>query len=372
MAEETIKTCLHDHHVALGALMSPFGGFDMPIQYSSIEEEHRAVREHCGVFDVSHMGEVIVSGEDATAFVNYIFSNDVSRAADGQCLYGMMLNEDGGVVDDLLVYRFNHERYLLVINASNIEKDEQWILARHADHNPAGGFFRVDLELVSDVVSELAVQGPDAEKVVEEVLGIPCADIAFYHFRETVFAGHKILISRTGYTGEDGFEIYGEDADIIAMWEALMTSKRCVPCGLGCRDTLRFEVGLPLYGDELADDITPVEACLTMFVKLDKAPFMGSEAVARQKAEGAPRKLVGLELEDRAVPRHGYEVLDMEGNTVGHITTGYHALSVDKSVAMALVDSRVAAMGTPLQVRIRRKVFPCKVVKKQFYKKSYK
>ena len=353
--------------------MSPFGGFDMPIQYSSIEDEHQAVRQRCGVFDVSHMGEIIVSGPDATQFVNYIFSNDVSRAADGQCLYGMMLNEHGGVVDDLLVYRFNEHRYLLVINASNIEKDEEWIQSRLSDMNPEGeGFFRVDLELVSEVVSELAIQGPDAENVVEEVLGLKCADLKFYTFRELTFAGHPVLISRTGYTGEDGFEVYGEDADIVAMWEALMASRRCAPCGLGCRDTLRFEVGLPLYGDELADDITPVEAGLTMFVKLDKPSFIGRDAVARQKAEGAPRKVVGLELTDRAIPRHGYEVLDTDGNVVGSVTTGYHGLSVDKSIAMALVDARVAALDTPLQVRIRRRTFPCRVVRKQFYKKSYK
>ncbi|MDE5941736.1 MAG: glycine cleavage system aminomethyltransferase GcvT [Muribaculaceae bacterium] len=372
--EENKKTCLYDRHVAQGALMSPFGGFDMPIQYRGIIEEHNAVRNACGVFDVSHMGEVIVTGRDATRFVNYIFSNDVTPASAGQCLYGMMLNADGGVVDDLLVYKFSETKYLLVINASNIAKDEAWIEERMNDDNPdtPGHPFRVDVEMVSDVTSELAVQGPEAEKVVGEVLGIGCSDLTFYTFKETTFKGHDILISRTGYTGEDGFEIYGADGDIVAMWDLLMESGRCEPCGLGCRDTLRFEVGLPLYGDELADDITPVEACLTMFVKLDKAPFMGRDKVAAQKAAGAPRKLVGIELADRAVPRHGYEVLDTDGEVVGHVTTGYQSISVGKSIAMALVDSRYAALGTPLGVRIRRKVFPCVVVGKKFYKKSYK
>ena len=353
--------------------MSPFGGFDMPIQYSSIEEEHRAVRTACGVFDVSHMGEVIVTGPDATEFVNYIFTNDVSKAADGQCLYGMMLHEDGGVVDDLLVYRFNENKYLLVINAANIAKDEEWIQSHLSDRRPDGkGFFHVDLELISEVTSELAIQGPEAEKVVEEVLGIQCADLKFYTFKETTFEGKPVLISRTGYTGEDGFEVYATDAEIEAMWDKLMASGRCAPCGLGCRDTLRFEVGLPLYGDELADDITPVEAGLSMFVKLDKPYFLGREAIAKQKAEGPKRRIVGLELTDRAVPRHGYEVLDADGNVVGAVTTGYHGLSVDKSIAMAMVDARCAALDTPLQVRIRRKTFPCRVVRKQFYKKSYK
>ena len=372
--EENKKTCLYDRHVALGALMSPFGGFDMPIQYRGIVEEHNAVRNACGVFDVSQMGEVIVTGDDATRFVNYIFSNDVTKAVDGQCLYGMMLNAEGGVVDDLLVYRFSENRYLLVINASNIAKDEAWIVERMNDDNPEtpGKPFSVDVEMISDVTGELAVQGPEAEKVVEEVLGIACADLTFYTFKETVFNDHDILISRTGYTGEDGFEIYGAEDDIVVMWDRLMESGRCEPCGLGCRDTLRFEVGLPLYGDELADDITPVEACLTMFVKLDKAPFMGRDKVAAQKQEGAKRKLVGLELADRAIPRHGYDVLNEADEVVGQVTTGYHSISTDKSIAMALVDSRCAALGTPLKVRIRKKTFPCTVTGKKFYKKSYK
>lgn len=372
--DEIKKTSLHGHHVAQGALMSPFGGFDMPIQYKGIVEEHNAVRTACGVFDVSHMGEVMISGEDATRFVNYIFSNNVTPAAPGQCLYGMMLNDAGGVVDDLLVYKFTENKYLLVINASNIAKDEAWITERSCDDNPdsPGSPFRVTVDKISGVVDELAVQGPEAEKVVEDVLGIPCADLTFYTFKEAQFDGHEILISRTGYTGEDGFEIYGKSADIIEMWQRLMASGRCEPCGLGCRDTLRFEVGLPLYGDELAEDITPVEACLTMFVKLDKAPFMGRDAITAQKASGAPRKLVGLELQDRAIPRHGYDVLNESDEVIGHVTTGYHSISTDKSIAMALVETAYAATGTPLKVRIRKKTFPCTVVGKKFYKKSYK
>lgn len=359
------KTCLHQHHVDLGAQMSPFGGFDMPIQYKGIVEEHNAVRNACGVFDVSHMGEVAITGPDAERYVNYIFSNDVSGAPVGQCFYGMMLNQNGGVVDDLLVYKRGEESYFLVINASNIEKDVDWIRS-----NREG--FNVEIDHLSDALGELAIQGPDAEKVVTEVLGIECADLTFYTFKELEYDGKHVIISRTGYTGEDGFEIYTDHELTIKFWERLLASGRVEPCGLGCRDTLRFEVGLPLYGDELADDITPVEAGLTMFVKLDKPEFIGKEAIIVQKNNGAKRKIVGLELLDRAIPRHGYEVLNENDEVVGSITTGYHAISVDKSVAMALVDSKYASLDTPLKVRIRRKTFPAIVVKKKFYKKSYK
>ncbi|MDE7120154.1 MAG: glycine cleavage system aminomethyltransferase GcvT [Muribaculaceae bacterium] len=363
---ETIKkTCLHDRHVAQGAMMSPFAGYDMPIEYAGIVDEHQAVRTACGVFDVSHMGEVDITGPDAEKFVNRIFTNDVAGAPTGQCFYGMMLHPDGGVVDDLLVYKRGENHFLLVINAANIAKDEAWILenAKGAD---------VVVDCMSERVSELAVQGPKAEEVVGQVLGIECADLAFYTFREFDTDGHHVIISRTGYTGEDGFEIYSDDQYIISVWDRLMASGRCQPCGLGSRDTLRFEVGLPLYGDELADDITPVEAGLSMFVKLDKTDMIGRDAIARQKEEGPARKCVGLELADRAIPRHGYEVLNDNDEVIGHVTTGYHSISVGKSIAMALVDARYAARGTELKVRIRRKTFPCVVVPKKFYKKSYK
>lgn len=360
------KTCLHDRHVELGATMSPFAGFDMPIEYSGIVEEHEAVRRGCGVFDVSHMGEVNISGHDAERFVNYLFSNDVAGAPVGKVFYGMMLNRDGGVVDDLLVYKRGDENFFLVINASNIDKDVAWI-----EGNAAG--FDVEIINLSDDLGEIAVQGPEAELVLEQVLGIACRELEFYTFKESELDGAHILVSRTGYTGEDGFEIYAGHATVRQLWDELMESGRAVPCGLGCRDTLRFEVGLPLYGDELADDITPVEACLSMFVKLDKPePFIGKEVVMRQKAEGAPRKLVGLEINDRAIARHGYEVLNDNDEVIGHVTTGYRGISVDKSIAAALVDIRYAAMGTQLKVKIRRKVFPATVVSRKFYKKSYK
>ena len=355
------RTCLYDKHVALGALISPFGGFDMPIQYTNIIDEHQAVRQACGVFDVSHMGEVLISGADACRYVNHIFTNDVTTIANGQILYGMMCYEDGGVVDDLLVYKEAADRYFLVINASNIDKDWAWI------QQQANGY-DVTLENQSDAYGELAVQGPQAEAVMEEVLGIPCKELTFYTFKHV----GDVLVSRTGYTGEDGFEIYANAAYINRCWDLLMASGRCKPCGLGCRDTLRFEVGLPLYGDELSAEITPIMAGLGMFVKSDKAEFIGKEALAKQKAEGPAKKLVGIELADKAIPRHGYPVLNMQAEQVGEVTTGYHCLSVDKSMCMALVDAPYSKLDTELQIQIRKKVFPGKVVKKQFYSKNYK
>ncbi|MBO5549563.1 MAG: glycine cleavage system aminomethyltransferase GcvT [Prevotella sp.] len=361
MEQQTNKrTCLYDKHVALGALISPFGGFDMPIQYTNIIDEHQTVRQACGVFDVSHMGEVLVSGADACRYVNHIFTNDVTTIADGQILYGMMCYEDGGVVDDLLVYKEAADCYFLVINASNIDKDWAWIQQQSQGYD-------VSLENLSDSYGELAVQGPQAEAVMEDVLGIPCKELTFYTFKHV----GDVLVSRTGYTGEDGFEIYASADYVNRCWDDLMVSGRCKPCGLGCRDTLRFEVGLPLYGDELSEEITPIMAGLGMFVKLDKAEFIGREALARQKADGPARKLVGIELADKAIPRHGYAVLK-DGEAIGEVTTGYHSISVDKSVCMALIDACYAKLDTEVQVQIRKKVFPGKVVKKQFYNKNYK
>lgn len=363
------KTCLYDRHVALGALMSPFGGFIMPIQYTNITDEHNAVRQHCGVFDVSHMGEVRITGPEAERFVQHIFTNDVAGAPVGQIYYGMMCYPNGGTVDDLLVYKMGDNDFFLVINAANIDKDVEWMQQQMQG-------FDIRFEHQSDYYGQLAVQGPEAEAVVEEVLGLPCKELKFYTAKTLDVAdgdeGETIIISRTGYTGEDGFEIYGSHEFTQKAWDKLLESGRCKPCGLGCRDTLRFEVGLPLYGDELSADITPVMAGLSIFVKLDKEEFIGKEALAEQKANGAPARIIGIELADKAIPRHGYPVLNEAGEQVGEVTTGYHCLSVDKSVCMALVKSEFAKLGTPLQVQIRKKVFPGTVVKKQFYNKSYK
>ena len=363
MEENLIKTGLHERHVALGALMSPFGGFDMPIQYSSIVEEHNAVRNNVGVFDVSHMGEVRIKGKDAYKYVSHIFCNDVTGAPDGQIFYGMMCYENGGVVDDLLVYKVNEEEYFLVINASNIDKDFAWI-----QKNAEG--YDVTVENQSDYYGEVAVQGPKAEAILIKLLNFPLDEIAFYNFKTFAINGEDVIISRTGYTGEDGFEVYGSHDFTRKIWDMLM-KEGVAPCGLGCRDTLRFEVGLPLYGHELTADITPIEASLSMFARLEKPEFIGKEALEKQKAEGVTRRIVGIELEGKAVPRQGYPV-EVNGEVVGEVTTGYNSISTGKSVAMAMVKKEYAKLGTPVEIRIRKKTFPGIVVKKRFYEKNYK
>ena len=360
---ENKRTCLYDKHVALGALISPFGGFDMPIQYTNIVDEHNAVRKACGIFDVSHMGEVLVTGAESEAFVNYIFTNDIKDAPDGKIFYGMMCHPTGGVVDDLLVYKMAPQRYFLVINASNIDKDVAWIMEQSKK-------FDVVVENQSEKYGEVAVQGPKTEEIVERILGIECSDLTFYTCKEVECNGETIIISRTGYTGEDGFEIYASHAFTNAVWDKLVGSGEGKPCGLGCRDTLRFEVGLPLYGDELTDEITPLEAGLGMFAKLDK-DFIGRDALAAQKAEGLKRKIVGIELKDKAIPRHGYEV-EADGKVIGVVTTGFNSISTGKSVCMAMVDIEYTKLDTEVAVRIRKKVFPGVVTKKRFYDKNYK
>lgn len=358
------RTCLYERHIKLGAKMVSFGGFEMPIQYTDIADEHVAVRTACGVFDVSHMGEVLVTGPEAERFVQHIFTNDVANAPVGKIFYGMMLHPNGGTIDDLLVYKEGDERFFLVINAANIDKDYAWI----SEQVKA---FDCVAENQSEYYGQLAVQGPKAEAVVEKVLELPCAELAFYTFKKMQVGEETIIVSRTGYTGEDGFEIYASHDLIRQMWDKLIESGEAKPCGLGCRDTLRFEVGLPLYGDELTDELSPIEAGLGMFVKVEKEDFIGKEAVARQKAEGVTRKIVGIELEGRAIPRHGYEVVADE-EVIGHVTTGYNSISTGKSVCMALIDIRYAKLGTPVQVRIHKKLQPGVVIKKRFYDKNYK
>ncbi len=363
--EENLKTtCLYDKHVALGAKMSPFAGFMMPIQYSSITEEHLAVRQAAGMFDVSHMGEVFVSGPDAEAFVNHIFTNEIRGFEPGKVLYGMMLYPEGGVVDDLLVYReFVPDHFLLVVNAANIDKDYAWMLEQAKGYN-------VQIDNQSEQWGQIAVQGPGAEKVLVDLGFADAAALTFYTYCEGTYQGERMVLSRTGYTGEDGFEIYTSHAGIQDLWDRLLAAG-VTPCGLGCRDTLRFEAGLPLYGDELSAEITPVEAGLGMFCKYDKE-FIGREALLRQKAEGTQKKLVGIEIFDKAIPRAGYPVELEDGTQVGVVTTGYHSISLDKSICFALVQTAYSALDTPLYVHIRKKVFPGKVVKKRFYQTNYK
>ena len=366
MEENLKKTCLYDSHVALGAKMSPFAGFMMPIQYTSITDEHNAVRHKVGMFDVSHMGEIFVSGPDAEKFVNHIFTNEIRGFGPGKVLYGMMLHPDGGVVDDLLVYReFEPDHFLLVVNAANIDKDYEWIMAQTAG-------FDVKVVNESDTWGQIALQGPEAEKVITEVLGFAkAAGLEFYTYYEAEWKGSRMIVSRTGYTGEDGFEIYTSIEGTQEIWKILLDAG-VVPCGLGCRDTLRFEAGLPLYGDELSDTITPVEAGLGMFCKLDKEEFIGKDVLVRQKAEGPERKLVGIEIEDKAIPRATYPVETEDGTQIGVVTTGYHSISLDKSICFAMVQTAYSKLGTQVFIRIRKKVFPGIVVKKRFYQTNYK
>ena len=364
MENENIKkTCLNAQHRSQGAKMVEFGGFDMPLEYAGIVEEHNAVRQHCGVFDVSHMGEFLVSGPEALRFVNHIFTNDISALQAGHIAYGMMLHDNGGTVDDLLVYACGGGKYLLVVNAANIDKDFAYVTG-HAKG------YGVEVRNLSDSCAQIAVQGPESEAVVEEVLGLTCKELVFYTVKTLEVNGETVIVSRTGYTGEDGFEIYASHALINNMWDSLMASGRCKPCGLGCRDTLRFEVGLPLYGDELSDEISPIMAGLGMFCKLDKEEFIGRDALIKQKQEGVSKRLRGIELQGNAVPRHGYTVLK-DGQPVGEVTTGYRLISVDKSCAVALVDASVQ-MGDTVEVQIRKKTFPGIITKKKFYDKHYK
>ena len=383
MEENLLKTCLYDKHVALGALMSPFGGFIMPIQYTNIIEEHNAVRQRAGMFDVSHMGEIFVSGPDAERFVNHIFINNVTGIPDGKILYGMMLYPGGTVVDDLLVYKeFEPDKYLLVVNASNIAKDYEWICSQKEG-------FDVEIVNASDSWGEIALQGPEAEKFAVETLGLaPAAELGFYTYYEAQWPvrhseltpchselveespSHRMIVSRTGYTGEDGFEIYCSHEAINHIWDKLLEAG-VTPCGLGCRDTLRFEAGLPLYGHELSDEITPLEAGLGMFAKVKEKDFIGRDALVAQKEAGLTRKIVGIELQDKAIPRAGYPV-EVDGVQVGEVTTGYRSISTDRSVCVAMVDKAYTELGTPVEIRIRKKVFPGIVTKKRFYETNYK
>lgn len=346
--------------------MSPFGGFDMPIQYSGIIDEHHAVRTNVGVFDVSHMGEIFISGADSEKFINHIFTNDIKGMQDGKILYGMMLYPNGATVDDLLVYKeFEADKYLLVVNASNIDKDYAWML-----ENSKG--YDVVIDNQSDIWGQIAVQGPAAENAVCEILGYKeAAELKFYEFLNACTNGQRVILSRTGYTGEDGFEIYAPIELTRDFWKKLMAAG-VKPCGLGCRDTLRFEAGLPLYGDELSAEISPVMAGLSMFCKLDKSEFIGKEAIAAQKANGVGRKIVGIELADNAIPRAGYPIELEDGSVIGVVTTGYHSISLDKSLAFALVDSQYSALGTELLIRVRKRTFAGKVIKKRFYQTNYK
>lgn len=361
------KTALYDEHVIAGGKIIDFAGWALPVQYEGIIEEHEAVRNAAGMFDVSHMGEVDVTGPDAFAFVQNLVTNDVSTLENHQILYAMMCYETGGVVDDLLVYKFAEDHFYLVINASNVTKDFEWM------QKQAEGF-NVTLVNQSDEVSEIAIQGPLAQEILQKVVDVDLAEIKFFYCnRNVMIDGAKCLVSRTGYTGEDGFEVYTDYASIAKVWRKLMevgTPMGLKPTGLGCRDTLRFEATLPLYGNEIDQDITPLEAGLGFFVKLGKENFIGKEALVAQKEAGLPRKTVGFEME-KGIPRHGYEVLAGD-EVIGIVTTGYFSPTLKKNIGLALIDSKYGEMGSELGIRVRKNVFPATVISKRFYQKNYK
>jgi len=354
------KTVLHDHHVEAGAKMVDFAGFHMPIQYTSIKDEHVQVREKAGIFDVSHMGEIEITGKEAQYLVDKVFTNNVLEMKDLQINYGMMLYDNGTVVDDLLVYKYHDEHFLLVVNASNIVKDFEWI----NDHND----FDCTVFNISDEISEIALQGPLAEKVLSEFTDYELNKLTFFTFDRFNAFNESCLISRTGYTGEDGFEIYASHASIIKIWETLMKHDDVLPIGLGARDTLRFEAALPLYGNELSDSITPVEAGLNFAVDYNK-DFIGSEVVKKQKANKPTRRIVGLTLNDKGILRHGYDVYH-EDQKIGVITTGYKSPSVSEAVAMAMIDKPYDKIGTNVTIEVRNKRLKATVRNKKFYQKN--
>lgn len=365
--QTTLKTTpLHSRHLEAGAKMVPFAGWDMPLEYSGIEPEHRAVREHAGLFDVSHMGRIIISGPDSPRFIGRVFTGDVDAMEAGDVVYGFLLNPDGGIIDDVVLYKVSDAMYYFVVNASNADKALDWL----NDNRRKDKAFCIRS---TDLYAQIALQGPEAEEILSEAMDLDLSDLGFYRFLLTRHAGNEIVVSRNGYTGEDGFELYAVPEIILPLWDKLLATGRVTPCGLGCRDTLRFEAGLPLYGNELGEDITPLEAGLGCFVKLDKkGDFIGREAIARQKAEGPKRKLVGLELKGPGIARHGYPVTDSEGREVGHVTTGYLSPTLGKAFAFAMVDASHAALGTELAVSVRRRSIPATVVKKRFYTPRYK
>lgn len=360
------KTPLYEMHSKLGGKIIDFAGWQLPVQYAGILEEHRQVRNAAGLFDVSHMGRIMVKGKDAEKFLNKILTNNITVAKDNQAVYSPMCYSHGGVIDDLLVYRFNQEKYLAVVNASNTEKDLDWF-----KENLEG---QVEITDISGKTAQLAIQGPNAEEILKKLTNEDLSEIKFYYFKDNVqLAGIDTLISRTGYTGEDGFEIYLNAADAVKLWEELLkkgAEKGLVPVGLGARDTLRFEAALPLYGHELSEEITPLEAGLGWFVKLSKQDFIGKDALARQKEKGMSRVLVGFEMVDRGIPRNGYEVFT-DGEKIGYVTTGGFAPSLEKNIGLALVETGYSAEGTEIEVIIRNKPARAVIVKKPFYKKKY-
>lgn len=363
-----LRTPLYQRHLELGARMIDFGGWTMPVQYSSIIEEHLAVRSAAGLFDVSHMGEIRIGGNKAQTFLQYLVTNDVAKMRDGQCLYSPMCYSHGGVVDDLLIYRLKEQEYLLVVNASNKDKDFAWI-KEQAAHFCAGAELVVTDE--SEQTGQIALQGPAAEEILSSLTPYMLRKISYYSFAEADVAGKPAVVSRTGYTGEDGFEIYIAAEHTVQVWDELFSAGRAkglLPAGLGARDTLRFEASLPLYGHELTESITPLEAGLGRFVDFSKENFLGREALLRQKEEGIQKKLVGFVLQDRGIARAGHE-LYKNGTRIGEVTSGSFAPSLKANLGLGYVASPEAKIGNQLEVMVRGKALRAEIINKPFYKR---
>jgi len=357
------NTALTEVHSKIGAKMVPFAGYNMPVQYTGINAEHETVRKAVGVFDVSHMGEFILKGENALALIQKVTSNDASKLYDGKVQYSCLPNEDGGIVDDLLVYRLDDKTYMLVVNASNIEKDWNWI----SKYNTDG----VEMKDISDRTSLLAIQGPKAAEALQSLTDIDLASMEYYTFNRGTFAGiDNVIVSATGYTGAGGFEIYFENANAEHIWDAIFKAGEpfgIKPIGLGARDTLRLEMGFCLYGNDIDDKTSPLEAGLGWVTKFSKE-FTNSEALQQQKAAGVQQKLVGFEMIDRGIPRHDYVIVDAEGNNIGRVTSGTQSPSLQKAIGLGYVKNEFAKEGSEIFISIRDNKVKAKVVKPPFYK----
>jgi len=365
---ELRRTPLFEAHKRHGGKLVDFAGWEMSVQFEGLTAEHEAVRNAAGIFDVSHMGEIEIKGNGAEDFVQYLVTNDISVLEDNQVLYTFMCYPNGGIVDDLLVYKFDKNYYYLVVNASNVDKDYEWMKENL-------GTYDAEIINVSDDVSQIAIQGPKAQEILQDITDTDLSEIKFFYSKRDVnINGVKCLVSRTGYTGEDGFEVYLDNKDVDALWEKVIEvgkDRGIKPAGLGARDTLRFEATLPLYGHEIDKDISPLEAGLGFFVKLNTDDFIGKDALLKQKEEGLKRKVVGFEMKDNGIPRQGYEV-KADGKVIGVVTTGYNSPTLKKNIGFALIDAEYSALGTPIEIQIRKRILKAEVVSKKFYNKNTK
>ena len=355
---------LHSIHEKLGAKMVPFAGYNMPVQYEGVTAEHLTVRKDVGVFDVSHMGEFLVSGENALALIQKVTSNDASKLAIGDAQYSCFPNENNGIVDDLICYKMKEDQYLLVVNASNIEKDWNWI----SNYNER---FKADLKDVSETYSLLAIQGPKAVEAMQSLSSIDLAAIPFYKFKVSDFAGvENVIISATGYTGSGGFEIYCKNSDAEHIWNKVFEAGATFgikPIGLAARDTLRLEMGYCLYGNDINDTTSPIEAGLGWITKFTK-DFVNADALAKEKEEKPARKLVAFELDERGIPRQGYDIVDENGNVLGVVTSGTMSPCLQKGIGMGYVPRILSKTGTQIHIQVRKKAIPATIIKLPFYK----